>query len=243
MRRGSRAVVSGSRHQSVAGPEGGSRSARETPMPRALSQRQAGFTMLEILVVLAILGILALFTMPMLQRMIIRSQLEAMGRETVTFLRSARLEAIKNSAPVVVNLNTATGEVSAFADINDALGNPGIDLLYNPQGGAPPGTTDYIVVPTQTLTKNASFGGPAGDAAAVTGFAGIAPNYSIVFNADGTVSSEGTLRFGDTRENYLQVAVGPRTTARVRILKWDRDDSIWHPRARETGGVTWEWYL
>ncbi|MBZ0111671.1 MAG: GspH/FimT family pseudopilin [Thermoanaerobaculia bacterium] len=208
------------------------------------NRRQDGFSLIEMIVTVGILGILALFTYPSLQRMIVRSQLEGDGRQIVTFMRVARLESIKRSVPVVVEIDLAKARFTAYADLNDALGDPGIDLIYNPVGGAPEGTTDFIVVPEQIMTKNATFGGPAADNLPITGF-GVDPggNPVVVFNSDGSIAAEGTLRFGDVRENYLEISVAPRTTAKVEVLKWDRSAGVWRERATETGGVTWEWYL
>lgn len=217
---------------------------RDQRLPTRETRRRDGFSLIEVLVTLAILGILALFTYPALQRMIVRSQLEGDSRQIVTFMRTARLESIKRSTPVVVEINLAQGRFYAYADLNDAFGDPGIDLIYNPVGGAPAGTTDFIVVPEQYTSKNSTFGGPAADNAPITGF-GVDPggNPVVVFNADGSIAAEGTLRFGDVRDNYLEISVAPRTTAKVEVLKWDRTANAWRERATKTGGVTWEWYI
>ena len=216
--------------------------------PTQYSRADAGFTLIETIIVMAILAILALFSFPAIHTMIIRSNLEGSARQSTTFFRLARLEAIKNSTPVVVTFNLTDSTFAAFADLNIADGSPGSDLVFNPVGGAPYKTTDYEVLPPMVLTSGKlDFGGPTADPAVLDGFT-LAPSGDtvLIFNADGTVVHAGGLRIKDTNENFLEIAVRPRTSGKVTLQKWHRDDGVWYTRGRKNapGGTTttWEWY-
>ena len=61
----------------------------------------AGFSLVELLVVLALIGILALIGMPWMLGTLHRAKLVATAREASTLMQGARLEAIKRSAPTM----------------------------------------------------------------------------------------------------------------------------------------------
>ena len=78
--------------------------------------RHAGFTLIEVLVVVAILGIIAAMALPNFSVVLANSSVRSTAdqlRDTVT---RARLEALKRNAPVVVAANSGviTLTVSAF---------------------------------------------------------------------------------------------------------------------------------
>ena len=75
----------------------GSRTVR--PRRRALG----GFTLLEILVILGVVGILATFTIPELMTVIRRSKVEGAAQTMTRLMLDARAEAIYRGAPVIVH--------------------------------------------------------------------------------------------------------------------------------------------
>lgn len=214
-----------------------------------------GFTLVEALVVLAVVMLVLLLGFPALQNMIVRGKMEGAAQQASTLLRSARFEALKSggaagaarswTARVVVKADFATDEIVTFVDLHDGLGEPRSDLLFNPVAGAPAKTTDYELGRFR-LPSGVQFWGP-GDAVpegadAVEGWtddpagAGLPP--LAVFRSDGTIEEAGALRLGDGRGNRLEVRVSPEATARVEVRKLDAD-GVW--RARGDGGKTWEW--
>jgi type II secretory pathway pseudopilin PulG len=203
--------------------------------------------------VLAIIVLAALIGLPALQKMIVRANLESAAQQMANVLRQARLEAVRRSATTVVTFDTTTRQLTAFVDQNTAsaaTGYRGSDLLYNPEAasGLPNNALDFIAVQTQ-LSGKVVAGGPAADAAAVSGFTGSGTGPVVVFGADGAVRDVGAFRLNDgTRDpaglvrNFLEVQVSPATTARVQLLKWNEASAAWVTRDMKNGKATWEWY-
>ena len=165
-------------------------------------------------------------------------------------LQEAKSTAVQRGVPVVVKVDLASEELVVFADVDDALGDPQSDLLYNPDGGLDPftnqpkarGATDFEVrrlrignhqnPEARVHLWEVSEATPWTNA--VVGFTtdpepGDQPNI-IVFEPDGSVRDEGALRFGmgpldydgsgGTRHNFLEISVAPKATARIEIRKY-----------------------
>ncbi len=204
-------------------------------------RRASGFTLLELLIVLSVVMLVALIGFPALQHLIQRAQLEGAGQELATKLRQIRLEAIRRSAPAVVTLDTTTGEVNAFIDLNDAGGNRAPDLLFNPSPLLPDNARDFVLEDFQ-LPPKVKMGGPTADPAIVSGFTDRGAGPRLVFNPDGSVLDVGSFRVGDGSLNFLQVAVGPVAAARIQLQKWSSTDNAWYGRDMKDGKALWEWY-
>lgn len=65
----------------------------------------AGFTLIESLLVVALIGILAMFSIPALLSFIERSKLESTVRQAASQVQLARLDAIKRGAPTTVTMD------------------------------------------------------------------------------------------------------------------------------------------
>lgn len=195
---------------------------------------------------------LAMLSAPAIKHYIQRSRHEGIARSTAALLLRGRMEAIRMSRPVVVRLDYDNDEVIAFADVNDAGGDPVSDLLYNPVDDLPDGGKDYELGRVQVPEGRLWFWG-AGDVAAegpeaVVGFTAVAgetPNVAIL-DPDGTVRDRGAFRFGDDRGNVIEVLVSPEATARIQIRKYDpdREDSLdgtgYFPPG--SGDQRWVWF-
>jgi prepilin-type N-terminal cleavage/methylation domain-containing protein len=180
-----------------------------------------GFTLVELVLVMAIVAVLLSLGLPALQNMIHRSKIEGAARTTASMMRNARFEAIKQAVPVIVRIDTASNDVVAFVDENSDFT---LDASEQRLG-------------QMNLPGGVAFAGPASqpfvdglDSAGTAGWAS--------FVTDGSVTSSGAFRLADQRGNFLEVRVEPAATARIQIRKWDGSD--W--RYQGEGGSGWTWY-
>jgi type II secretory pathway pseudopilin PulG len=222
----------------------------------------AGFTLLEVLIILALIAIMVAIGVPSLQRYVYQGRIEGIARQTAMLMNRARMEAVRRGVPVVVRADYDSDQIIAFTDVNDSAGVPGSNLAYDPGAGTATGAADYEFA-RLTLPSKVWFWGanPAGSpdpspegANAVEGFTAqptLTPN-AAVFKANGSIAEQGAFRFGDGRGNFLEVRVAPTATARVRILKFNDDiapdtvgaDGKYHPPGKDpgTGGPMWVWH-
>lgn len=203
--------------------------------------RQGGFTAIEILVVVAILGILLTAGIPMFTSIIQRTKMVGLINNTSAMFRFARSEAIKKNMRTVVRYDFAARRVEVFADLNGTLIDDPPDGVYNPVAGEPNGTTDY---------RLGSFGLPAAiqveapeplepiDGFTVVSSGGVNERVAI-FAPDGSIDQVGALRLTDSRGNFFEIRVAPQATARVQVLKWDGDGEEWWEKGED--GNEWEW--
>lgn len=213
-------------------------------MTRNLRRRKVGgFTIVEALVVMAIVGIASALLLPALQQLIHTSKLRGISRGTTAQMRKARFEAIKRSVPCVVRISPATREVIAFADVHGPALTDLPDGIFNPVAGQPPGATDYELERVR-LPGGVSFKFQLlADLASVDGFNNTGnpdpPDDQAIFQSNGSAMDGGAFRFGDERGNYLEVRVDPPSTARLEVRKWSDADGVW--RSQGEGGYTWTW--
>lgn len=200
---------------------------RTHPYVQSSGERvRAGFTLLELLVVLALMAVLFGLGLPALKNMIDREKLLGAAREISVVMRNARLEAIKGSGAttVAVDIDPSTRTILSFVDDDD-------DAVLD---------AGERVLSYSTLTAGVYFKAPTGsgiddvvDGLERTGTTGVAR-----FNADGSVDAVGAFRYADQRGNFLEVRVDPRSVARVKIRKWDGTD--WFSRDESPG--PWYWH-
>ncbi|HEX3131470.1 MAG TPA: prepilin-type N-terminal cleavage/methylation domain-containing protein [Thermoanaerobaculia bacterium] len=193
--------------------------------------RERGFTLIEMLVVLVILGIAALISIPYLSAQIQRSKLLGVTSQVSGLMRLARLDAIKYSRCGMVAINLSTRKVNAFSDK---------DGDCQPDAGEEIGE---VILP-----KSVIFGAPGNvcnltGVATYQGFSPWAGNPNVAtFNSDGSIKdSTGAFCFksealGTGAPNYLEVQVAPQATARVAMLKYE--SGAW---VENDGTGVWKW--
>lgn len=88
----------------------------------------AGFTLLEVLITMLILGIVLLLGIPAMHSMLMRSELNQTGRQIEILVQQGRREAVKREARVQVSADTRS--VTGFVDVDaDGVRDPGDELL------------------------------------------------------------------------------------------------------------------
>lgn len=111
--------------------------------PWLRNSSQAGFTLIEVAVVMATLAIAATMGMPALLNYMQRAKLEGAARQVVTMMHSTRLEAITRGAPSVLGIDEDRSELIAFVDVGGATATDPPDGLFNPIADTPYKRTDY----------------------------------------------------------------------------------------------------
>lgn len=206
----------------------------------------AGFNLIELILVMAIVGIVAGLTMPALQELIHSSKMRSATRNAASILRQARAESIRRGVPCRVRIaTTAEGvdELQAFADVHGVDLTDPPDGVFNPLGFQPYRSTDYIVRRFQLpagvdFRFKDSFGADSIDPG------DFAPDKEAVFFPNGAALDAGAFRFGDTRGNFLEVRVDPPSTGRISIRKWILNfgggADAWVDHGED--GEAWAWY-
>lgn len=192
-------------------------------------RRQSGFTLLEVLVVVAVVGILLMITAPAFLNMINRYKLTGTAREVTSLMQAARLESIKLNAPAHVNYDATTNAFVAFVDLDN-------DLALS----AP----DRVLSGTVPLPAKVTFHGPgdfaANGANAIDGWDDAPAQDGPIFRSDGSVDRVGAFRFKDSNDNYLEVRVETPATGRIVLRKFDRGENAFLLNGE--GGHRWVWY-
>ena len=193
---------------------------------RQANRRRAseGFTLLESIVMLALLGLLVVMGFPALLNTIHRAKVETTVREAAMELRAARLEAVKRSVPTYVEADLTNDRLVVWRESGDTLGFSDDDELVR-QLGLPEGLHFWGPADGAPEGPDATFGLPA-------------ENY-LTFEANGAADFVGAIRFGDGRDNFLELRVDPPATARVTTRKWDGATNRWLERGE--GGKQWSW--
>ncbi|MDP9120575.1 MAG: GspH/FimT family pseudopilin [Acidobacteriota bacterium] len=174
----------------------------------------AGFTLIEILVVLALLMIVMLFSFPALNQMIHRAKLVGAARETQSMMRLARLESIKRGVKSYVVFDCTGSQVYVWTDMNN---NGALD--------------SGEIIGTMPLPNNITFWGPADVGAcgtnSIVGFTKITvptTGAQLIFNPDGSADNLGDIRFSDQKggpsANFVEAAVETLATGRTAIRKY-----------------------
>lgn len=217
---------------------------------RNLATSNRGFSFVEMVVAVAILGILAAIGFPPLLSYIHRGKIEGISSKTGFLTQRTRMEAMKRGVRTVVSIDPATGQVIAFADLHGLNATDPADGLFNPIGTMTPRTTDYLIG-SYPLPNGVSFASPTDTGFdSVDGFVNPGnpdpPDQQAIFQTDGSVLATGAFRFADERGNYLEVRVAPQATGKTQVRKYDdtlpvnADGTHWY--AKREGGQPWTWY-
>lgn len=143
-------------------------------------KNQAGFTMLEIIITVVIIGILSSMAVPRFLDFIQRTKSRANAVNNVAYLRAARSQAITNGIPTGVNFDVVNKQVLVFSDLD---GNGRYSASSDSITMAP------LELAGDTQILNCTF-----------------PNNSVVFNTNGSANASGQIEFSfnsDSARTFL----------------------------------------
>jgi len=207
--------------------------------------RAAGFTLIELFVILALIGLLATLVIGSYQTYIPRFQLRSAMEGTAQVIGRARLTAIQRSITTVVVADFEERTVYAYGEINGDPANPldpaGRYLVFDPVPGSPHlilGAGESLTYGTDFLISRFQLPGPpeigidfAGPVDGVQGAdsvigltsvpgAGADDPGVLVFTSSGKVLDTGAIRLVDVRRtNYMEAWI-PSIAGRVSLRKF-----------------------
>ena len=171
---------------------------------RPIRRSRAGFTLIEALVVLAILSILLMLGVPQLLRVVNRSRLEGYAQTVAGAMRISRFEAVRKNVNTRVIVDYDNNRV--LAATVDAAGDP-VEVL----GTQPlPAKIDFW-----------AFGEDPRKEHAIEGFTPTATGGWVEFRPNGSADT-GKIRLSDGI-NYLDVRVATEATGRIELRKAEPD--------------------
>ncbi|HEX2254978.1 MAG TPA: GspH/FimT family protein [Thermoanaerobaculia bacterium] len=182
--------------------------------------KSRGFTLVELLVTVAVAVLALLLLVPALQSIFERRRLQGTAEQALAYLRQARYEAIQRNRAVAVTVDEVAGVL--FRDLD---GDGSLDPAERQEG-------------TIALPEGVELGGPPADADPVVGFTESDGRHSAVFLPTGTLADDGgAFRLRDADGNWLEVRILDRRTAIAELRKWD--GTAW--RRQDEGGRRWNW--
>lgn len=207
-------------------PQERSAAPRRRRSPAARPSGSRGFTLVELLVTLAVFAVLALLGYPALMNMLERQKMISTTHEAASVMRLARFTAVKRSIDVKVTADYVNDVLVAYRDVNN-------DNVVDP--------TDETIA-TAVLPKNVFFWGPP-DAAAEGAAANTFPAATVTFQPAGSASDDGAFRLRGKNPDYFEVAVeqGSQATGRVSIRKWGGGDVLTDWWQNGEAGRQWVW--
>ena len=200
-------------------------------LPEELSARtrrkQTGFTLLEAVLVLAIVGLTALVALPMLHRTKVKSGSNQALRAVNSLLDQARAEALKRHSPVAIIISTSDRTFQVFEDWDPA----NAEVATNGNG-----KLDGAELVTDSLTLDGAlrYAHPSGGPVIEFAVNSDSDRY-LAYRADGSLMTVGgSLQYADSWNNFFRVRVNASTGA-ARTEKW-LGGTKWTPRREQ-----WVW--
>ncbi len=186
-------------------------------------RRSAGFSLIELIIVVAVVGILAAIGIPALLEVMYRNKVQLAAREATLQMQEARFRSIRENIQHGVFTDFANNRVVYFRVTDPAVPPDPTDpdaseqlrffelpvgiVFMGPADGSPEGT-DAIIGFTESSSPN------------VGGWVTFRPDGSAVMADDDT--TEGGFRFAMPERNlFFEAGVDPAATGRIRVLPYN----------------------
>ena len=195
-------------------------------------RRSQGFTIIELVIVLAIMGMLVLIGLPALLNSLSRANLVNAAKESAMVMRQARFEAVKQSVVVAVVADQTNKRVYSFTDSNN-------NCIMD-------GTETQLA--TFSMPKSIDMTNPT-NAQDFIGFdTDGAGNGCAHFLSTGAADKAGSFRFHG-KDGYFEARVDPTATGKVSVRKYSGNGSSdnvdtdwWRNGETDGGGTTHYWW-
>jgi prepilin-type N-terminal cleavage/methylation domain-containing protein len=146
---------------------------------RDKNMKKQGFTLVELMIVIAILGLIAVLSVPNIKGFLQTWKLNGETQELATTLRTARSAAVKRNIDVVFSFDINNDTYFYFED-SDGDGGHDNDEYMSATRELPPG----IVITAHTL-----------------------PTASLTFGSKGETGSSGTITLRNSRNNTKSIRI------------------------------------
>lgn len=125
-------------------------------MTRQPTPQQRGFTMIELMVTIAILGIMAAIALPSMNNFINKQRVANRAEQTANLFRFARSEAVRLNTPVIVCYTTirADGKANVPCTPAAATAQNGFTAFISSNGILPYNTANDEVLRTVAINQN-----------------------------------------------------------------------------------------
>jgi len=190
--------------------------------------RRAGFSLTELIVVVAIIGAIAAIAVPYMGQVMRRSRVEAETQQIYMPLLRARLEAIKRGGNVIVEYSTDSSKTSyqravIYQDKSGGTTNvyDSTDTLIAEFPTAPSSDTTIRIYDTDKASPSSA-----------------SQTIEFIFtpfgSMDTTNSTSKSVYVGDTKGNLIQIRVPSSTSGKATMTK--------HTTGTTYVSSPWQWY-
>ncbi len=152
-----------------------------------------GFTMIEAMIVVVIIGVFASMAAPSFTEYIPKMKLRADAREKTNYLRQARSRAITENSQYGIFFDTGSHQIKFFKDIV----NPG-SAIYDEGGDSL--MVDPVCCESNVILDNCTFA-----------------NDAIIFYANGSASASGQIELHDTETGESYTIDVLASTGRIKL--------------------------
>ena len=121
-------------------------------------QGKRGFTLIELMVTIAVMAIIAMIAAPSMSNMVAKQRLNSTTRELANTLSQARSQAalLRKEVTVTLNSDSPNTQTNYYWNptINSTLTSSTVSVVFNPNGAVKGATvdTDFVICNSKTKT-------------------------------------------------------------------------------------------
>ena len=200
-----------------------------------IARKNSGVSLIELVVVVAIIGLLSIVAVPQYGRFIAKGKVRTATNDLLQNMRQARTMAIKENRQYLITFNEAGDPANTYRIGFDGNGN---NSLIDPGDGYGGGAVRLVNLQTQygneILFGTATASGPdqpdlcpacIGIGGATVAFGATAAPVRQAFNTDGSVSFIGSTFIMHNARGITYMMRISFQTGKIDLWKWDGDNA------------------